>query len=346
MISNQKPHPNSFDLLRLLASSAVLYSHQHALLGFAEPVLLGTKTLGFFGVMIFFILSGWLIAKSWLNDPRPSHFLRKRALRIFPALLVVVILTVFLLGPGFTSLAPGEYFADSNTWRYLATAFLWIQYKLPGVFTGLDYPEVVNGSLWTLPVEVLLYFSVLIVGVSGLFKRAWASVVILLGCALVPLLGRHLESEVVLTSSECLFVFWWGVNLGLEKSAGQYRTRFRAALALGLGVLALSLQSIGFSLLVLLASSIILIAARINYGSQITRKIGDWSYGVYIFAFPVQQMVISTWGAEEARFWPYFMISLTLTYILAGISWHLIEKPFIRLKPKATSGNSHPKFAL
>lgn len=134
-------------------------------------MLTGYEKGGSIAVGIFFVMSGYLIASSWLASSTPRSFLLKRALRIFPALIVAVLLTVFVLGPMVTQLSLSQYLEADGTWTYLQNILLVTRYELPGVFTGNVYPEVVNGSLWTLPLEVLMYIGVMILGLTGFFKR-------------------------------------------------------------------------------------------------------------------------------------------------------------------------------
>src|SRR5215472_2305152 len=110
--SKRKSNPNSFDLLRLIAATGVLLCHQFQVLGRPQPIILGETLASFFAVLVFFALSGRLITQSWERDPQVKHFLLKRCLRIFPALIVVVTLTVFVVGPISTSLSQREYFSN------------------------------------------------------------------------------------------------------------------------------------------------------------------------------------------------------------------------------------------
>lgn len=123
--NSRKPNLNSFDLLRLVAATAVLFSHQFQVLGRPEPKIFGQVTLGVFSVFIFFALSGRLITQSWERNPQVKYFLLKRCLRIFPALVVVITLTIFVLGPAFTTLDIGQFFSNSTTWKYFRCIILW-----------------------------------------------------------------------------------------------------------------------------------------------------------------------------------------------------------------------------
>jgi peptidoglycan/LPS O-acetylase OafA/YrhL len=112
------------------------------------------------GVYIFFIISGYLITKSWLRAARLAHYLRNRLLRILPGLFAVVLFSVFTLGPVASTLSTAHHFDDDGTWRYLLNMALRPVYVLPGVFEVLPHPRSVNGSLWTLPVEFFCYLIV------------------------------------------------------------------------------------------------------------------------------------------------------------------------------------------
>jgi peptidoglycan/LPS O-acetylase OafA/YrhL len=128
-------------------------------------------TIGSLGVNIFFIMSGFLVSKSWDEHPRASAFIAKRLLRIMPGLAGVTVFCAFILGPLFTAIPLGAYFGDSHTYSYLQGVFLFsLQYVLPSVFWN-NASDIVNGSIWTLPLEFLAYLGILAAAAAGLFKR-------------------------------------------------------------------------------------------------------------------------------------------------------------------------------
>ena len=140
-------HANSLDLLRLVAASAVIVGHSWPILGFPDPPLFGGTVNGL-GVFAFFAISGYLITKSWTADPSLSRFWAKRALRIMPALCVVVLFVGLVAGPMLSSLPARAYFASGETWSYVGlNLILWTAHKLPGVFATLPYPHSVNTSI-------------------------------------------------------------------------------------------------------------------------------------------------------------------------------------------------------
>jgi hypothetical protein len=148
---------NNFDLLRLFAALLVLWSHAHTLAGRPEPLLLSWATLGPVGVFIFFVISGYLVSISWNADPNIGRFLARRLLRLIPALIVVILLSMFVLGPLVTTLPLADYFSHPHFSLYLLNIVLHPVYSLPGVFEHMRVPYAVNGSLWSLPVEFLMY---------------------------------------------------------------------------------------------------------------------------------------------------------------------------------------------
>lgn len=169
------PHiKNNFEFLRIFAALAVLISHHFPLSNLGEPSIPGVISLGGVAVMIFFSISGFLVTQSWLSDRNAFRFLLRRFLRIWPALTMVVFLSVFVLGPILSSLSISEYFLHKATWDYLKNILMKIHFLLPGVFTDKPGGAAVNGSLWTIPFEVRCYIALGILGALTLLRsRRW-----------------------------------------------------------------------------------------------------------------------------------------------------------------------------
>lgn len=333
--AGRQTRSNSFDLLRLAAATAVIVNHQFLVLGRPEPQIFDAGGLGFFAVLVFFGLSGGLITRSWERDPRVKSFLFKRCLRIFPALVAVVTLTVLVVGPAFTSLAVREYFFNAMTWKYFRCAILWPGHSwLPGVFGTNPYPHAVNASLWTLPIEFALYLSVLVGGIIGILQRRnLVSLVVLLLSILASAVSFH-HNSFIRDISLLSYMFWWGAWLRINVQSRKPVDKIN--LALGLAALVVMAAASPYSLartgLVLFASSLVWMASKIQFGDRITRRIGDLSYGVYVYAFPVQQSLVAAYGKEAFSYWGFLAMSCAITYALALFSWHVVEKRFIRMK--------------
>jgi peptidoglycan/LPS O-acetylase OafA/YrhL len=331
---------NNFDLLRLIAAFLVMVDHTFPLAG--EPHL-GAATLGFslgqLAVSAFFVMSGFLIAKSWLDDPSPVRFVVKRALRLMPALLVVTAFCALFIGPLVTDLSVRDYLAHPLTHDYIKSnsAVFPIIYSLPGVFTDNPYPNAVNGSLWSLPVEVLAYGVVLALGVAGLLRRRGAIVAVL---AVTVYMDWHLTAKGWLGGGvwfymptvqiwNLLTLFLVGTLFYLYRDKIWLSGPVAAALV---GLVALSAGTPYQPLAFLFCVPYLLFV--VGYASLpqlrwITRP-GDVSYGIYIFAFPIQQSIMNAW--PDLGPWAALAVATPLTYAVAFASWRLIERPSLRFK--------------
>lgn len=333
----QTDHRNALDLLRLLAAWMVLFSHQFALLGLQEPLWLGRYSWGELGVGIFFFLSGGLVWASWCRDPHWGRFFARRCLRIFPALAVVVVLSVAVLGPGLTSLTWADYWQADATWHYFKTLLLNNQKGLPGVFASNPLPDAVNGSLWSLGPEFLAYVVLAVVGwVCARWHRQW-SVLVLLGVMLALLAAYVLKNGQGKPYFEVLVLFGWGawwVQWRLQRQQGNGLS----AMAMGLALLALLTElwlAGGVSRLILLVNiaALVSVGYSFSWGHRALARVGDLSYGMYIYAFPVQQTLVHWFPAWHLGL--HLLVATIWTLLLAWLSWHGIEKLALRFKPAA-----------
>jgi peptidoglycan/LPS O-acetylase OafA/YrhL len=335
--------PNNFDVLRLGAAALVLLSHAFLINGTADPAiaLTGDETLGDMAVTAFFGISGFLVARSWCRDPRVARFVMKRALRILPGLWAVVLVSALVLGPLFSSLSPGHYFASGDPWRYVADngGFRTALY-LPGVFTGNPH-DAVNGSLWTLPLELEAYLGVAVLGVLGAFRRvgavAAAAVVLLVldlpfgpgGHALVSAGASSSLAEDTVNRLAAFFV-----------AALIYVLRDREIVNWrGLAVVGVAwVASVGTSFeyvvgAVAIPYAVIFAAYRTPAGLGRLVRHGDVSYGVYLWGWPVAQAVRAVLGPGPGVVGT-LAVAAPLTYLVALASWRLVEAPALRLKDR------------
>jgi peptidoglycan/LPS O-acetylase OafA/YrhL len=332
---------NNYDFLRVFAALAITFFQSFALLNRLpeEPLIKvsnGRINFSFIGLNIFFCISGYLIAKSASTSPTLKNYLWKRLLRIQPLLIVTCICTVFLLGPLFTDLSASHYFLNVHTWTYFRNIlpFFGLQFSLPGVFVKNIAENGVNGSLWTLIVEERLY---LLMCFLFLFKKQYSSYVsfYILFLNLIYLFNRFYYSgdlipyfntsafyySLVFLNSAALFI----LKIKFSKNL------FLFACLSSVGVLAaIMLPAFDFIYLFsfpFFVNSIARIKGITNYAG----KYGDFTYGIYIFSFPIQQMFIAK---EIALKNPYLLFLLTILIVIpmAILSWNLVEKRFLRLK--------------
>jgi peptidoglycan/LPS O-acetylase OafA/YrhL len=339
---------NNFDVLRLAAASLVLVSHSFVVVGAYEPHV-GRWPLGTLGVEIFFAISGFLVAKSWLSQPHLRAFAIKRGLRIMPALIVTVLACALLLGPIVSTESPGAYFSDLDTPAYVVDnvvatasggALRDVALDLPGDFTSNPH-HAVNLSLWTLPIEVRAYMLIAVLGLLGLLiaglplMAAGFFVLSLAGAGVadVPVIGSGLEflrgndgetAHLVAVFAVAALAYVWRARITLRADL--------AALALVLLVATLGTPVERFVLLFAVPYLALFLAYRSPARARVLTRHGDVSYGLYLLAFPVQQTIVHAWGGSLPAPATVALIGFPITYLLALASWHGVERPTLRLK--------------
>ncbi|MFZ2999207.1 MAG: acyltransferase [Undibacterium umbellatum] len=337
---------NNLNLLRIVAALAVLIGHSFALLAQPEPwgALTG-MTPGSVAVDVFFIVSGMLVTGSLVNKQSVIDYVCARVLRIFPALICMLLLTVFVLGPYFTSLPLTEYLSAAGTWQYLlkcASLLSGVSYVLPGVFAQNHYPYAVNGSLWTMPYEIKMYLLLMLFWCGlALLKnkrlqilRHLIPTITLLAAVLVFIRHFYLHDDSQFT--RLLFMFFSGASLFMLKEKLVLTRRLFYPLLLLVLVTVFINQSTFFILYHLSIAYLVVCIAYLPAGwIRRYNSVGDYSYGVYIYAFPVQQAVAALFPGIAV--WGMVMASGFVTMLLAVFSWHKIEKPAMALKSATVS---------
>jgi peptidoglycan/LPS O-acetylase OafA/YrhL len=329
---------NNLNLLRLIAALMVLYAHSFAFYGKPAAGFLGLNTYGGLGINIFFVISGYLIVKSWTFNPSPINFLMKRSLRIFPALIVVVLISMFLLGPIFTTLSLKDYFLHPLFPGYIKNIILKPVFYLPGVLEHARVPSAINGSLWSLPVEFFMYLVVM--GLGMLFKggRLIYAAATAVFAAIVVFWCWKDAQPVVVYGTDVRDIFTTGIyfligacyaKFGLER----WFSLSGVFLLLLLTIILAPYSSVSnFLMWITLPYVVLAYGLSRSWLGSLVNKIGDCSYGVYIYAFPVQQFVLLT--NPDIGYGTYLLVTILITVGLGYCSWHLIEKRALKYKPK------------
>ena len=323
---------NNFNLMRLVAAWLVIYGHAHAITGIpgndGVAWITGFRAAGAVAVDMFFVLSGFLIAASLARNS-VRGYLASRALRILPALLACVALTTFVLGPLLTT-DPG-YWRAPKTWNYLVVnaSLLLSRFQLPGVF-GAHPSDVVNGSLWTLPQEARLYVLLLLAWLAGLLApRRYAA---LWALAMVGgyALARHAWPlpDHIQKYAECTAFFITGTLLWVERA----RIRLSGWAVLAMAGAFAAVRGTPWAHLpyfVLLAYGTLWLGLRVPL-PQLRQT--DLSYGLYLYGWPAQQLAwLLPAGKSIAG---NIAIATLIALACAALSWHLVERPALRLKKR------------
>lgn len=344
---------NSFDLLRHFAATLVLWYHAFLLSAARNDPLVGTPFDGALGVNIFFAISGFLITESWMHHRNALVFAEARALRILPALIASVALCAFVIGPLLSRASFAEYLSDWRLrWFVIGnTSLLWMVEELPELFLGNPHPSVVNGSLWTLPKEATMYGLVLGLGLLCRSRALSHAFIPLLCGAFAVATWRFIaleQDEHALSLARVSRHFIAGAVIGtLTRSA---RGPAIVALSLFAGLIALPVPHAiqAFAVPVALAAAVLAVARAPLPAILGGRWPADISYGLYIYGYPLQQVLFHFWPQLDG--YRMFAVSLPLSGLVALASWHFVEKPALakkgqlvaRLGPRFTAQTARP----
>lgn len=331
-----QPRNNALNALRLALAAEVMLFHSWPITDRMPP----TATVQLFfsvGVDGFFAISGFLITASWLNDPRVRDYLVARALRILPAFYICLVVTAFVFAPLSVAIQGGsvaKLLLSSAPIEYVLknSAVAYLQGSVGGTPLGIPRAGRWNGSLWSLVWELMCYLAVAAIGVAGLANRRWVSPAILalatVGATLVP----------PLTLTEAWTIPQLAVRSAIMFSAGallyQWRDKIPARwslVAVSVVIVLASSQLPDYRVVAALPLAYAVVASGVMIHNQRLRLRTDLSYGVYIYAFPTQQM-LAVCGLAWLNPIVFFAVSVIATLPLAALSWFLVEKPARSLK--------------
>jgi peptidoglycan/LPS O-acetylase OafA/YrhL len=326
---------DNYLLLRHIAAALLIYSHSYALAPAAkgQSDIIAALLPGFYGgkvaVLLFFAISGFLVTSSYLRHPNLLRFVAARVLRIYPAYVICLIVALVATGLFFTRVPAHEFFSMRETWRYLLhnLGLTGLQYTLPGAYDASGYAGVVNGSLWSLALEVRLYLYLAVLALCQLFRwRLLAAA--LLGAAVVgvlmmwPSLPLDSEGKRALT---CVFA-----STAAAACAARYVPVSTRLLLLLAALTWLLRDSALFYALTLACLTYFTFWFAYRVPAVPLRLPGDYSYGLFLYGFPVQQALVQIDADIGAL--PLTAGALFIALLLAVLSWHLIERRALDFK--------------
>jgi peptidoglycan/LPS O-acetylase OafA/YrhL len=326
-----------FDYLRLGLAVMVLVFHGYGLCyghDYAVKLLSGPgRALFCLIVPMFFALSGFLVCGSLSRRGSLTTFAVYRFLRLSPAFIAVVCLTALVLGPCFSYLALTDYFAQRQLRAYFLNLIGLLQLRLPGTFAENPEPSVVNLSIWTLVYEWECYVIIFLLAVFRFVNyRVLLALLIGVGCLILQAKFLYYGNAAYAWGNTApvhtLPLFFFAGGLG-------FLWKERIVLKGSLAVIsaAASYALLSFPDTQCLAPSPVAYAA-LWVGLCSPRKIpvlmgGDFSYGLYLCAFPIQQAVVAL--SPGLRVWWFNVsVSLPLSFGYAAFSWYCIEQPVLR----------------
>ncbi len=330
---------NNFSLLRFIAASLVLISHSYPLSGdtMLDPLarLIGILDLASASVIAFFVISGFLIMKSATKASSIQDFCAARFLRIWPGLLLIGLISALIIGPLATQLDLASYFSKLGTLGYpMKLMLLNVGAPLPGVFIDNPLPAAINGSLWTIQIEVWLYA---IVAGLMLIRVAQKPLLLLIALSAIyafliyaPDLASHFHPQRGSFMAKPLIGSFF---LGAIFYVYRYRIPASPTLALSLLALTFSLKSTEFFIIAFyVAFAYITLYLCVQPGNALSRLTdrADLSYGIYILAFPFQQFAVHLFNLSSPT--ALTLIVYPVVILLAYASWTFVEKPALTLR--------------
>ncbi len=332
--------PAGFDYLRLWLSISVLWAHcviisrgVPADIAFwespARPFLRLTLPM-------FFALSGYLVARSLLRAPNLTQFLWLRAIRIYPALSVQVFISAFIIGPLLTADRLPAYFLNQEFLLYVLNVTGHIHYHLPGLFLHNPNPRIVNVQLWTVPFELMCYLLLSALFLLGVVRKRWLlpvfGVFVVAAFVLVHLARHHWTLVQYFGHADgavLLSVFLFGASICLYGDVlpwGKYYCMISGLIAVILLVI-----PYGQYFAAPAAAYFTVSLGLFNPGKLRLLKGADYSYGIYLYGYVVQQAVAEVFSWSHT-WWLNLLISLPIVLAIAAASWHFVEKPVLKFR--------------
>lgn len=337
---------NRFDALRLGLALLVIFSHSFPFVHGSnanEPLYLfsrGKLTLGQLAVNLFFIISGYLISQSWSRRPDVRTFLRKRWLRIFPGYVVAALLCILVVAP----FAGGFGQHQLLLVRQAAEMEPLIS---PRAFNANPYPWTINGSLWTIRYEVYCYMVLGMAGAAGMLRLRWLTVSLFIAalCLSIAEAAIHFpDRPIELFGNPHIWPGFLACFLA-GATASACRALIPLSLPLFVAAIVACLLLLRIAPPAAVAAALPSCAAYAIYFAAFAR--GRWlpvlkfradlSYGAYLYAFPVQQLLARPVGRGGPVL--LFAAAAPITLLIAAASWKYVEQPFLRLKRRVPSAD-------
>lgn len=322
-------------LMRFIASIMVILSHSFVICTASEENEWFVKlfdaqlTMGGFAVAVFFLCGGYLIAMSAEKNQTAGKYFTARVLRLFPPLVFSTFFTIVLCS-FFSEMGQILYFFSPTTWVYMWNCVFKRVYYLPGVFTGNPYGAVVNGSLWTLPVEFICYILCFMAIKMKLTKKKsypFTAPFVIAGAYVVWFMGYGIPNLRELIRPVLLFYIGMGYWIYREYITFSIR-KFCIAIAAFVGLMIIGQGTLAM----LLAFPYIMMTIwfGMKQCSPKLGKLGNYSYGIYLWGFPVQQMVMDVYADFPMDPMLNVVFAIPITIVLGIITYYVSEKWFMQ----------------
>lgn len=319
---------NNLNLVKFIAALFVIISHAYPLCKGAEyndilsDLSRNSIAFGSLAVAIFFMSSGFFVTKSLLKSKDSKKYLHNRFIRIFPPLWFTLIVCILVCGLFFSTYSLGKYFLSSDFFKYCLNFILIPIHNLPGVFMNNIYPGVINGPLWTLPIEFVCYLVLLLAYKLNLVNKKSYKYVALL--VIVAFVGINLIPLSIKGYIQPCFLFFWGSFYWIYRDKiTMNNTYFLISLVAFVLLIVLGYGQVASFLFVPYLT--LYIAFCLPQCNNRLASLGNLSYDIYLCGWPIQQMVISLFGGSMLV-GINILISIPLSILVGYITYSLVEK--------------------
>lgn len=303
-------------VLRFVAAMMVIISHAFALTTTGDDWIMaitnGQMTMGGFAVSIFFAFSGFYVTRSIKKyEGGMVGFMWARVKRLLPSLALVIFLLTFVVGPLMTDMSIGEYFTNVATFKFLANAVFIPVHELPGVFAHNEVLHTVNGALWTLPVEILCYISLVIVWKLKLLSKKRGvvlAILVAIGTTAIAFVADRTGIELLAAMISPIVCFYMGTLMYLYADVVTVDW-YKIIAGVVIMVLATICGVLGYVASVALPLTVISLIYVGDYMPKKVKLLGDISYEMYLVGFPIQQVIIALNGGMMN---PYLNMAIAL----------------------------------
>lgn len=339
-----RSRPNCLNLIRLLLAGLVIVWHSYTVLGLGyEKSGMRSDLLGAMPVNGFFVISGYLIYCSWERRPRIGQYLMARILRIYPGFWVCLIVTAGAFAP-ISLLLSGRWTGNDisawNVFAYVAknASLAMLEWRVGTTPVGVPFVTAWNASLWTLAWEFLCYLLLGVLGLSGMTRRKWILPAVVFVSVVLLALDNLSQSGIEVAGRLGRF----GLFFFTGSLFAYYRNRVPVSRAgvTGAIVVVVLASVIPFGLILQAPAAGY---ALLSLGGLISNKHlelkNDVSYGMYIYAFPVQQLLVMQ-GVWTTNVMAFALVAFVLTLPWAGLSWWFVEKPALSLRRRFNENES------
>lgn len=332
-------HYNALTLWRLVLATGVVFWHSWPLTGHEIRYAPVARLLSDMFADGFFVISGFLITAAWIRRPHLKEYWASRLLRIFPGLWVCLLAIAFIIAPIAAKIQHTSVTLASELGYFANNALLNVAYiGIDGTPTGVPYPGVWNGSIWTLFFVLLCDVMVSVLGIVGLLKRRWTIptlfVLAICWCAYVSYTPPLHSWPQMLARFSVVFLAGAMFYQYQDKIPARWSLVALCAAIVAASGFTQNYRAIGALPLayVIIVSGALIRKARLR---------NDFSYGVYIYAFPIQQL-LATCGLAPLNPFAFFAIATTAVMPVAALSWFVVEKQAAALKNRIFRRSATP----